>query len=833
MFNVGRSMFDVLLVFLCVVLTASDALAIVDTNENGVSDPWEERYNSGNLYTVFDPQDDPDGDGWTNAVEATAGTDPLDPNPPAGIIVPEIKRLFDVWYDSDDDGIDDAFCPDLLVIDWPTLQGKRYTLFFSADLTADSWLSLGPTRSGTGAEIGKGIPLTQPDGSIPDSIFWRVKIEDFDTDSDKLTDFEEIALGSSSSSPDTDNDGVTDWEEVVNGTNPLLALDLDGDGMSDDLEKPLARQFLAVNSTPEHWGTFHAGLLTGNLDPNHDYTGDGQPIGSFVPMFASIAGSPPTGLQIRVESKYRWNRVNGYLTTDPENYPTDGYDYGIPPDGYASSRRLENPSQLSTAYLTQQIAVTPYIAPGLSSSALSWEYCLENMGGQYAASDDAFPDGVSNQFVASLSQTKFRVVAARADHEPVNKTFFKVKSRWEVSLWNLIGNPEVVSVAPVEFNLPKGRLSTPWTEELVPFTHGFHTYVSYVPVKVEQQDYNEADGIRFCRWLDSFSDNSLKADCANIDRDRFRIRIPAVLPDLTKIHIRSSGLATAVIDGLWESKSTDGGYDVTMREENGAMVSEWMLLVSDGDDDKYFNGIGTDNGRNDQTLLANFNSPIEVTLPEYQNAKTTFYAQKPLGDLEIQPYYLSPAGNVPSGMESIITSHLEKMKEIYRQIGVRVSYYGIVGKAVPQLWFNAGTVEPANHFTKSETGDAWGAVWQIAVPEKHIRVGFVDATLMAGDGWGGLVLGIAPLGSDPVIVSLKQGEARDTLAVTAHEAGHALGLDHLEQVEPVQYNRVPQRWLMRDGGDRLSRWNNEPTDTKRFQSGDFDIIRNSTFYAPN
>jgi hypothetical protein len=339
------------------------------------------------------------------------------------------------------------------------------------------------------------------------------------------------------------------------------------------------------------------------------------------------------------------------------------------------------------------------------------------------------------------------------------------------------------------------------------------------------------DTIRCCRWLDSFTGNTLKSDCADKDRDRFRIRIPAVLPNLTKIHIKSSGLLTAVIDGQWVSKSTDGDYDVTMTEENGAMVSKWMLLVSDGDDDVEYNGIGTDNGPNDQTLLADFNSPIEVTLPEYQNAKVTFHAQKPLGDLEIQPYYLSPAGDKPADMAGFITNHLEKMKEIYRQIGVRVGYYGIVGKAVPQAWFDAVPTpnQAANYFTPSESNLARAAVRGMAVPGKQIRIGFVNATVMQdGTSFNQVrVRGFTDLGTDGIIVSIEQNDARRILGVTAHEVGHALGLNHTS----VQSWR---RWLMRGDPGETIIWADEPLEhSKRFQSGDYEVIRNSqSFYVP-
>lgn len=183
-------------------------------------------------------------------------------------------------------------------------------------------------------------------------------------------------------------------------------------------------------------------------------------------------------------------------------------------------------------------------------------------------------------------------------------------------------------------------------------------------------------------------------------------------------------------------------------------------------------------------------------------------------------------------MQGFITNHLEKMKEIYRQIGVRVGNYGIVGKAVPQSGFDAGSNEVAKYFTPSESNLARAAVRGLSVPGKQIRIGFVDATVMQSSG--------NPFDPDPkrlrgftlpsidgIIVSLVPFDARTILGVTAHEAGHALGLNHTSTPSS-------KRWLMRGGPGEPIIWRNDPPDSKRFMSGDFDIIRNSTsFYVPN
>jgi hypothetical protein len=49
-------------------------MALVDDNENSISDLWEKLYNSGQLYpSTFLPEADADGDGFSNIDEATTG----------------------------------------------------------------------------------------------------------------------------------------------------------------------------------------------------------------------------------------------------------------------------------------------------------------------------------------------------------------------------------------------------------------------------------------------------------------------------------------------------------------------------------------------------------------------------------------------------------------------------------------------------------------------------------------------------------------------------------------------------------------------------------------
>ncbi|WP_367875271.1 hypothetical protein [Luteolibacter sp. Populi] len=192
------------------------ALALVDSDGDGMSDMWESLYGftvGGGAPTGEDPTADPDGDGWSNFEEATAGTDPGSGNPPAGIVRTAIET--------------DPMLPDTVYISWQSDTTKAYQLKGSLDL--GTWFDVGRLIAGDGEEIRMGASATMapPDPEDPFPVvelrlFWRVAIEDMDSDGDGLVDFEEDVLGLDSMLLDEDGDGIPSYIEVLNGWNPLV-----------------------------------------------------------------------------------------------------------------------------------------------------------------------------------------------------------------------------------------------------------------------------------------------------------------------------------------------------------------------------------------------------------------------------------------------------------------------------------------------------------------------------------------------------------------------------------------------------------------------------------
>ena len=212
------------------LLVSGITFAIIDTNENSLSDLWEKQHNNGDLYpSTFDPEADPDQDGWTNAQEAAAGTDPENPNPPDGLVQPEILHTPAVM--GEENGQSVIITPEAVTVSWPTVIGKQYTLHFSPDLAEESWLTVDQPFIGDG-DIHEFHFLI---AGAADKRFWRVAVSDTDTDGDTLTNAEEHELGTNPDSSDTDGDGKADDEEVEDGTEPNNP-DTDNDTLADGID---------------------------------------------------------------------------------------------------------------------------------------------------------------------------------------------------------------------------------------------------------------------------------------------------------------------------------------------------------------------------------------------------------------------------------------------------------------------------------------------------------------------------------------------------------------------------------------------------------------------
>ena len=210
-------------------ISTFSAHAILDTNDNGLSDVWERTYNNGDLFdSSFDPQADPDSDGWTNEMEAIAGTDPFDANTPDGYMRPALSRIPAVLGEIDESGVPEVITPDAFILTWQTIAGKQYCLLYSPDLI--EWLPLEQAFIGNGSVLEYGLPFSEAD-----KLFWRVTIEDVDSDGDGLTDAEECALGTNPLLADSDGDGLLDRDEILAGTSSTNP-DTDGDGIPDNID---------------------------------------------------------------------------------------------------------------------------------------------------------------------------------------------------------------------------------------------------------------------------------------------------------------------------------------------------------------------------------------------------------------------------------------------------------------------------------------------------------------------------------------------------------------------------------------------------------------------
>jgi len=135
---------------------------LADVDNDGLPDSWEmpivNANTNDNIRTIQDvrPDDDFDGDGFTNYAEYVAGTDPTDPN--------SYLRLTVAPAQPPANG---------LVLSWNSVQGRLYTLQTTTNLSQASWAPVTGCvdLSGTGGEMTVANVIQDSPGA-----FWRVAV---------------------------------------------------------------------------------------------------------------------------------------------------------------------------------------------------------------------------------------------------------------------------------------------------------------------------------------------------------------------------------------------------------------------------------------------------------------------------------------------------------------------------------------------------------------------------------------------------------------------------------------------------------------------------------
>lgn len=171
--------------FICLTLAAtSHALP-------GLSSVWERLYNSNEPFSETNPDHlptaDPDGDGFTNAQESAAGTDPFSGLPPEGM--PQLRIAPHLWL------------PNQYTLSLSSSRpGKNYLLSHSTTLQTGGWTPFPEAIPGDGNELRIDFqPETPGEETPPEKAFFRATISDQPNPGGPYTPWE---LGILSTHPD-------------------------------------------------------------------------------------------------------------------------------------------------------------------------------------------------------------------------------------------------------------------------------------------------------------------------------------------------------------------------------------------------------------------------------------------------------------------------------------------------------------------------------------------------------------------------------------------------------------------------------------------------------
>src|SRR4029077_12991106 len=97
-------------------------------------------------------------------------------------------------------------------VGWASVPGKKYTVQTNDSLTAAGWQPAA-TLNGTGAAMMLAFPVSE----LPQ--FFRLQVQDLDSDTDGLTDSEEFAIGFDPATAHTQRYDQTDFQRVSTSWN--------------------------------------------------------------------------------------------------------------------------------------------------------------------------------------------------------------------------------------------------------------------------------------------------------------------------------------------------------------------------------------------------------------------------------------------------------------------------------------------------------------------------------------------------------------------------------------------------------------------------------------
>lgn len=171
----------------CLLVPVSLSAADLDLDDNGLDDVWEERYQASGLVA----HEDNDHDGEANAAESRAGTDPLDRHSRLGTPAT-------------------SFSATGVTLTFPSQDGKRYRLLGGPTPDASTFSELS-AAAGDGADLAISLD-PRPEGVN----FFRVTVEDVDSDGDGLWDWAEKQLdGFDPAVPNSRNPASNDRDTLI------------------------------------------------------------------------------------------------------------------------------------------------------------------------------------------------------------------------------------------------------------------------------------------------------------------------------------------------------------------------------------------------------------------------------------------------------------------------------------------------------------------------------------------------------------------------------------------------------------------------------------------